>query len=111
MNIMNKFSGISGTDYLLPGLPNEVWIKAFAYSSYGNIQQVKLVDRHWSRLSNSSELQRKTKLIVTVRNVENICEIVERRTKPLDSLQFENVKIHSVEKLEHILKVFGYLGS
>uniref|UniRef100_A0A1A9WT56 F-box domain-containing protein n=1 Tax=Glossina brevipalpis TaxID=37001 RepID=A0A1A9WT56_9MUSC len=108
---MNTLSDVPVSDFTLPELPTELWIQIFSYLSYGDIQQVKLVDKHWCQLTNVSHIKRKIKLIITAHNVESICEIVERRKQSFDNLQYEDVQIHRIEiSSEYLLRIFTYLG-
>uniref|UniRef100_A0A1B0AAP9 F-box domain-containing protein n=1 Tax=Glossina pallidipes TaxID=7398 RepID=A0A1B0AAP9_GLOPL len=53
-------------------LPYEMLIKIFGYLSHGDLQQVKLVCKEWCQLVRVPELKRKSKLLITEWNEDDL---------------------------------------
>uniref|UniRef100_A0A1A9ZNX5 F-box domain-containing protein n=1 Tax=Glossina pallidipes TaxID=7398 RepID=A0A1A9ZNX5_GLOPL len=113
---MNDFvdglSGLQTNDNITAlALSNEIWIEIFSYLSYGDVKQVSLVCKGWCQLVHATLLRGRTKLVITQRNLRNICELAEN-----EGLNYENVEVdekwevfNSVEH-EFLLKIFKYAG-
>uniref|UniRef100_A0A1A9X2D2 F-box domain-containing protein n=1 Tax=Glossina brevipalpis TaxID=37001 RepID=A0A1A9X2D2_9MUSC len=113
---MNVVANIHETEALstvsMPELPNEVWMKIFTYLSYGDLEQTKVVCKHWCQLVHSLQFRYKTKLVITLKNVKNICLAIENHKQLSIPLHYENVELDMyVIKSEYLVKIFENLKS
>uniref|UniRef100_A0A1A9UV46 F-box domain-containing protein n=1 Tax=Glossina austeni TaxID=7395 RepID=A0A1A9UV46_GLOAU len=102
--------------------PYEMWRKIFGYLSHASLQQVKLVCKEWYELAHAPALKRKSMLVISKSNLNDIDEILERRKDFSDCLTYESVEVrnearnhllYDLEKddLPRLVKVFRNLGA
>uniref|UniRef100_A0A1A9UX27 F-box domain-containing protein n=1 Tax=Glossina austeni TaxID=7395 RepID=A0A1A9UX27_GLOAU len=94
----------------LPDLPNEIWIKLFTYLTHGDLQQVKLVCKHWCDLCRVPELKRKSKLVITAHNLKDLSQVLKSSPEICEYLQYECLELHGVKVQKDLLTAFEYLG-
>uniref|UniRef100_A0A1A9VAB1 F-box domain-containing protein n=1 Tax=Glossina austeni TaxID=7395 RepID=A0A1A9VAB1_GLOAU len=99
-------------DAKAPELPNELWVNIFNHLSHGDLLGTRAVCKHWYQLVSTSELKRKSKLVITQQNLKDIINLMEYK-----DLKYERVEINgkwdnfSSEEQEFLIKIFKNLES
>uniref|UniRef100_A0A1A9ZM04 F-box domain-containing protein n=1 Tax=Glossina pallidipes TaxID=7398 RepID=A0A1A9ZM04_GLOPL len=93
-------------------LANEMWQKIFSNLPQGDLLQVNLVCKNWYQLTRAPALKRKSKLVITEHNLNDILEVMEHQ-----DIKYENVEIvekwdgFSSEDCKVLSNIFTHLGS
>ncbi|KAI9582439.1 hypothetical protein GQX74_009826 [Glossina fuscipes] len=99
-------------DAKAPDLPNELWVQIFNNLSHGDLLETRVVCKHWYQLVCTSQLKRKSKLVITKRNLKDIFNLMEYK-----DLKYERLEIYgkwenfSSEEREFLIKIFKNLES
>uniref|UniRef100_A0A1A9WXR1 F-box domain-containing protein n=1 Tax=Glossina brevipalpis TaxID=37001 RepID=A0A1A9WXR1_9MUSC len=98
----------------LSALPTEMELKIFSNLTHGDILQVRLVCKDWLQLARSNELERKSKLIISKQNLEDICHHTKRQVlklpsrvketfKELNQLEILNITNNNRQELKRVI--------
>uniref|UniRef100_A0A1B0FI78 F-box domain-containing protein n=1 Tax=Glossina morsitans morsitans TaxID=37546 RepID=A0A1B0FI78_GLOMM len=112
-NVTDTLSDANGGDKITElSLPNEMWLKIFSNLPHEDLLQVNLVCKNWCQLAREPALKRKSRLVITKDNLNDICEVMERQ-----DIKYENVEIvekwvgFSSENCKILSNIFTHLGS
>uniref|UniRef100_A0A1A9WXT1 F-box domain-containing protein n=1 Tax=Glossina brevipalpis TaxID=37001 RepID=A0A1A9WXT1_9MUSC len=95
-----------------PRLPAEMWLKILSNLRHGDLLQVNLVCKDWYQLTRAPELRRKSKLVITTRNLKDISDLMEHIDLKYESVEIgDELNVFSNAEHELLLKIFKYLGS
>uniref|UniRef100_A0A1A9ZVK8 F-box domain-containing protein n=1 Tax=Glossina pallidipes TaxID=7398 RepID=A0A1A9ZVK8_GLOPL len=99
-------------DAKAPELPNELWVNIFNHLSHGDLLGTRVVCKHWYQLVSTSELKRKSILVITQKNLKDIINLIVYK-----DLKYERLEINgkwdtfSSEEQEFLIKIFKTLES
>uniref|UniRef100_A0A1A9VXZ1 F-box domain-containing protein n=1 Tax=Glossina austeni TaxID=7395 RepID=A0A1A9VXZ1_GLOAU len=113
MNIMNTLLGARCNHITTkPCLPTEIWLKIFSNLSHKDLLHVSVVCKDWHQLTRDPVLRRKSKLILTKRNLKVICQLMNYHHFKFEAVEVtsKKSKLSRVE-LASLLTIFSHLGS
>lgn len=95
-----------------PELPNELWVNILNHLSHGDLLGTRVVCKDWYQLVSTSELKRKSKLVIAQQNLKDIINLMEYK-----DLKYETLEINgkwnnfSSEEQQFLMKIFKNLES
>ena len=100
----------SNCNVLWTNLPNELLIHIFKYLPHSDLQQIRLVCKHWHDLMQLPEFMGKSKLIINPDYMVTIYDSLTNDDALRRRLAYDTLELHSMElsdELQLILKILG----
>uniref|UniRef100_A0A1A9ZSL0 F-box domain-containing protein n=1 Tax=Glossina pallidipes TaxID=7398 RepID=A0A1A9ZSL0_GLOPL len=95
-----------------PCLPSEIWLKIFSNLSHKDLLHVSVVCKYWHQLTREPVLKRKSKLVLTKRNVKATCRVINYHDFKYEAVEVANKK-SKLSGADHasLLTIFSHLAS
>ncbi|KAI9584135.1 hypothetical protein GQX74_010470 [Glossina fuscipes] len=94
-------------------LPNEIWLQVLSNLSHGDSLQTKLVCKRWCRLVDELRLKRKSKLMITGKNLKQLYKLTEHQDLKYASVEIDDRGNNSISDIDcgFLIKIFKRIGS